>query len=55
MKENFDDENKSVHLESWPEVNKNVDNELLNDMKKIRKIVSVGLFQYCNTRANIKY
>ena len=40
---NFEDENKSVHLESWPEANKNIDTRLLEDMSKVREIVSVGL------------
>lgn len=54
-KNNFEDENKSVHLESWPEANKNIDSELLKDMKKIREIVSIGLKQRDQNKVGLKW
>ena len=52
---NFEDENKSVHLESWPESNRNVDSKLLEDMKKIREIVSIGLKQRDQHKIGLKW
>ncbi len=40
---NFSDENKSVHLESWPEINETDNSKLLADMDVVRKIVELGL------------
>ncbi len=37
-----ENDKESVHLESWPEVNK-VDSILVNNMEEVRKIVSLGL------------
>ncbi len=39
---NFKDENKSVHLESWPEAGK-IDETLLKEREQIKKIVELGL------------
>ncbi len=39
---NFQDENKSVHLEDWVKAEK-VDNEVLENMEIVRKIVELGL------------
>ncbi len=40
---NFSDENKSVHLESWPKGEEKDESELLNNMAIVRKIVEIGL------------
>jgi len=37
-----ENDKESVHLETWPEVNK-VDSILINNMEEVRKIVSLGL------------
>ncbi len=41
---NFQDMNKSVHLEKWP-VAGDVDINILNKMELVRKIVEMGLFE----------
>ncbi|MEA2065233.1 MAG: isoleucine--tRNA ligase [Patescibacteria group bacterium] len=48
---NFQDENRSVHLESWIEGEK-VDDEILEKMKAVRKIVELGLAE--RDKAGIK-
>lgn len=40
---NFSDENKSVHLESWPKGEEKDESELLSNMAIVRKIVEIGL------------
>jgi isoleucyl-tRNA synthetase len=52
---NFKDENKSVHLESWPEINEKIDFKLLEDMKKIREIVSIGLKKRDQQKVGLKW
>lgn len=52
---NFKDENKSVHLESWPEENKNIDKKLLEDMIKVREIVSIGLKLRDQNKVGLKW
>lgn len=52
---NFEDENKSVHLEKWPQARENIDLKLLNDMKKIREIVSLGLKQRDQNKVGLKW
>ena len=39
---NFENEEKSVHLEKWPEVG-NINNKILEEMNVIRKIAELGL------------
>jgi len=39
---NFSDENKSVHLESFPET-KEINRDLLKEMEEVRVLVSFGL------------
>ncbi len=39
---NFDDNNQSVHLESWPKTGK-VSEEVIEDMETVRRIVEMGL------------
>lgn len=40
---NFENNEKSVHLEKWPEIEKGIVNQELRDMELIRKIVELGL------------
>jgi len=40
---NFSDENKSVHLESWPEKDETDNSKLLAEMDVVRRIVELGL------------
>lgn len=51
---NFKNRNKSVHLEKWPEA-KIVNKELLDEMKKIREIVSIGLKQRDQNHVGLKW
>ena len=39
---NFDEENRSVHLETWPELG-DTDEEILNKMEEVGKLVELGL------------
>ncbi len=41
---NFTDQNRSVHLESWPEI-KDVDQKLLGEMANVRNLVSISLLE----------
>ncbi|MCK5285621.1 MAG: class I tRNA ligase family protein [Candidatus Pacebacteria bacterium] len=43
IENNFEDENKSVHLENWNDDDIEVDKTLLAEMKAIRDIISLGL------------
>lgn len=53
---NFKDKNKSVHLEKWPEVDKKlIDKKLLEEMKKVREIVSLGLMQRDKNHVGLKW
>jgi isoleucyl-tRNA synthetase len=51
---NFNNKNKSVHLEEWPE-KKKFDKDLLFEMKKIREIVSLGLMQRDKNYVGLKW
>ncbi|MFH0846389.1 MAG: class I tRNA ligase family protein [Patescibacteria group bacterium] len=39
----FKDENKSVHLEQWPDFEIEIEKSLLEEMKLVREIISLGL------------
>ncbi|MCW8966457.1 MAG: class I tRNA ligase family protein, partial [Candidatus Pacearchaeota archaeon] len=52
---NFEDKNKSVHLEKWPAVYEEINNELLAEMKKVREIVSLGLKQRDQNQFGLKW
>ena len=39
---NFDDNNQSVHLESWPTAEK-INEEIISDMETVRRVVEMGL------------
>jgi isoleucyl-tRNA synthetase len=54
-KNNFDDKNKSVHLESWSEADKKIDVDLLDKMKKLREIISIGLKQRDQNSVGLKW
>ena len=52
---NFQDENKSVHLESWPKIElriKNYESRIIKEMELVRKIVELGLAE--RDKAGIK-
>ncbi|MBU1046806.1 class I tRNA ligase family protein [Patescibacteria group bacterium] len=40
---NFQNEDESVHLESWLEVEEDIDKNILEEMKEVRDIISLGL------------
>jgi len=48
---NFEEENKSVHLEKWIKA-KNIDEKIIKEMEVVRKIVELGLAK--RDEANIK-
>jgi isoleucyl-tRNA synthetase len=53
---NFKDKNKSVHLENWPETNKKlIDKKLIDEMKIVREIVSIGLKQRDQNHVGLKW
>ncbi|MEN7982556.1 MAG: isoleucine--tRNA ligase [Nanoarchaeota archaeon] len=52
---NFKDKNKSVHLESWPKADEQIDKNLLEEMKKVREIVSLGLMQRDKNHVGLKW
>ncbi len=54
-KNNFNDKNKSVHLEKWPKINKKLDKDLLEKMSKVREIVSLGLKQRDQNKIGLKW
>ena len=55
-KNNFKNENKSVHLEEWPEYNeKLIDSNLINKMTEVREVVSVGLKQRDQNKVGLKW
>ncbi|MFZ5955862.1 MAG: isoleucine--tRNA ligase [Nanoarchaeota archaeon] len=55
-KNNFNDESKSVHLETWPEFNeKLIDLKLIEKMKLTREIVSKGLAERDKAKIGLKW
>jgi isoleucyl-tRNA synthetase len=51
---NFKKDSKSVHLENWPE-GKDVDRKVLEEMKKVREIISTGLKERDKEHIGLKW
>jgi isoleucyl-tRNA synthetase len=55
-KKNFENENASVHLEKWPKFDeKLIDEKLIEDIKKVTEIISLGLKERDKTKIGLKW
>ncbi|HKK54633.1 MAG TPA: isoleucine--tRNA ligase [Patescibacteria group bacterium] len=50
---NFKDENKSVHLESWPEI-KEINTDIISKMELVKEIVEKGLAQRDENKLKVR-